>query len=319
MVVAVLGCWGGMAAGADAGKIVWKFGHVANEDHPWNKVAQRFSEIIETNSGGRLALEIYPNSTLGAEADVLNGIALGTADMTMTGGSFEPYAPVAALLEAPWAYRDENHVKMMLESEIGERIYADFKKAGFIPLFYNLRSPRNLTSNSPVKTPADIKNVKMRLSQTPLQVAMWSAAGASTTSIALAETFTALGQGVVNMQENPYDLIYSNSFFEVQKYANETEHIFSSILYVVGEKQFNALPEDVQKIVLDASKEIQQYANDLYFETKDTYKNLCVENGMQINSDVDKVAFKEVMVPAVKSFFKDDIWELYEKIVALGS
>jgi TRAP-type C4-dicarboxylate transport system substrate-binding protein len=186
-------------------------------------------------------------------------------------------------------------------------------------LFYNLRSPRNLTSNMPVKTPADIKNVKMRLSQTPLQVAMWSAAGASTTSIALSETFTALGQGVVNMQENPFDLIYANSFYEVQKYANETEHIFSSILYVVGEKQFNALPEDLQKVVLDASKEIQQYANDLYFETKDTYKNLCVENGMQINSDVDKEAFKEVMVPAVKSFFKEDIWELYEKIVALGA
>jgi tripartite ATP-independent transporter DctP family solute receptor len=317
MAAVVLVCWGDMAASAD--KIVWKFGHVSNEEHPWHKVAQRFSEILEKNSGGRLALEIYPNSTLGAEADVLNGIALGTADMTMTGSSFEPYAPVAALLEAPWAYRDESHVKLMLESEIGDRIRADFKKAGFIPLFYNLRAPRNLTSKVPVKTPDDIKNVKMRLSNAPLQVAMWSAAGASPTAIALSETFTALGQGVVDMQENPFDLIYTNSFYEVQKYANETEHVFSSILYVVGEQQFNALPEDLQKVVLDASKEVQQYADDLYFETKDTYKNLCVENGMQINSDVDKEAFKKVMVPAIKSFLKEEIWELYEKIVALGA
>jgi len=300
-------------------KIVWKFGHVANEDHPWQKVAEKFSELLSEKTNGRLSLEIYPNSTLGSEADVLNGISLGTADMTMTGGSFEPYAASAALLEAPWAYNNEEHVKKMLESEIGDSIRSDFEKAGYKPLFYSLRSPRNLTSNKPVKTPDDIKNVKMRISNTPLQVSMWAKAGAAPTSIALGETFTALSQGVVDMQENPYDMIYTNSFFEVQKYCNETQHVFSSIFYVVGMKQYNSLPDDMKKAVDEASVEIQDYANQLYYETKDYYKDLCVEKGMIINTDVDREAFRKAMMPAIKEFFKPEIYEMYEKIVALDN
>lgn len=300
-------------------KIVWKFGHVANEDHPWHKIALKFNELLEEKTNGRLSLEIYPNSTLGSEADVLNGITLGTADMTMTGGSFEPYAASAALLEAPWAYNDEEHVKKMLESEVGDTIRSDFEKAGFKPLFYSLRTPRNLTSNKPINTPADMKNMKIRVANSPLSVAMWTKAGAAPTSIALSETFTALSQGVVDMQENPYDMIYTNSFFEVQKYVNETQHVFSSIFYVVGMDQYNALPDDLKKAVDEASVEIQEYANQLYYETKDDYKKLCEEKGMIVNTDVDREAFKEAMLPAIKDFFKPEVYALYEKIQALDN
>lgn len=297
--------------------IVWKFGHTNPEEHPWNKVALKFKDIVEKESNGRLIIELYPNSTLGTEPDVLSGILLKTADMTMTGGSFEPYTPSAALLEAPWAYKDENHVKKMLESEIGKKIYQDFEDAGFHPLMYNLRSPRNLTSNVPIKTPADLRGKKMRISNTPLQVSMWSKAGATCTTIALSEVFTALSSGVVEMQENPYDMIYNNSFYEVQKYCNETEHVFSAILYVVGKEQYESLPDDLRQIVDKAAAECQPYANELYFKTKDDYKKLCEENGMQINSDVDKEAFRKVMVPAIKDYLSEDLWEMYQAIVAL--
>ena len=301
----------------DGETIVWKFGHTNPAEHPWHQVAEKFKEEVEKNSDGRLVIELYPNSTLGSEQDVLAGILLKTAEMTMTGGSFEPYAASATLLEAPWAYENEEHVKKMLESDIGAQIYSDFEAAGFHPLMYNLRSPRILTSNVPIKTPADLQGKKMRISNVPLQVAMWSAAGANCTSIALNEVFTALSSGVVEMQENPYDMIYNNSFYEVQEYANETDHVFSAILYVVGKEQYDALPDDLKKVVDDASSVCQEYANELYYETKDDYKKLCEENGMKINSDVDKEAFKEVMVPAIQEYLSEDLWQMYQDIVAL--
>lgn len=301
-----------------AEKIVWKFGHTNPAEHPWNLVAIRFKEIVEKESDGRLIIELYPNSTLGTEYDVINGILLKTADMTMTGGSFEPYAPSATLLEAPWAYKDEHHVQKMLESDIGKKIYQAYEDAGFHPLMYNLRSPRNLTSNVPIKTPADLRGKKMRISNVPLQVSMWSAAGASCTTIALSEVFTALSSGVVEMQENPYDMIYNNSFQEVQKYCNETEHVFSAIIYVVGKEQYESLPDDLRQIVDKAAEECQPYANELYFATKDDYKKLCEQDGMIINSEVDKEAFKAVMVPAIEKYLSPELWQMYQEIVALG-
>lgn len=305
------------AGAADA--IVWKFGHTNPEEHPWHKVAVKFKEIVERESNGRLIIEIYPNSTLGSEPDVLGGILLKTADMTMTGGSFEPYAPSAALLEVPWAYKDEYHVRKMIGSDIGKKIYQDFEDAGFHPLMYNLRSPRILTSNTPVKTPADMRGKKIRITNNPLQVSAWSAAGASTTMIALNEVFTALSSGVVDMQENPYDMIYNNSFYEVQKYANETEHVFSAILYVVGKDQYDALPDDLRSVVDNAAAECQPYSDELYFSTKEDYKKLCIENGMTINSEVDKEAFKAVMLPAIQKYLPAELWQMYQDIVALGN
>ena len=313
------------AAGGQGGEasptgeaIVWNFGHQVNEDNPWHFSALYFAELVEEMSEGRLVIQVFPNNTLGSEMDLLNGILLGTADMTTTAGSFEVFAPSAAMLEAPWAYRDEAHFIAMIESDIGGGILQDFRNAGFMPLFYNLRTPRMLTSNFPVHTPADMVGQRLRVPNVPLQMNMWAATGVSPTSIALTETFTALAQGVVDMQENPFDMIYNQSFFEVQQYANITEHVISAIMVVVGANQFNDLPEDLQGIVLQAAEQTQVEANRLYWEFAEHFENLLIENGMIMNHDVDRDAFREVMIPAIEEFLSPELWELYQQISALG-
>lgn len=307
----------GSSAGASAKKVKLKYDLTISLEHPWGVAASHFKDLMDKKTGGRVVVEIYPSSTSGSEADSLAGMQVGTTDMTMTGGSFAGYAKSAVLLEAPWAFNSEKDVQKMLESDVGKKIIADFEKAGYHVLWYQLRSPRQLTSNVPINTPADMRGRKMRMSGNPLHTNMWNKAGAICSAIALSETFNALSQGVVEMQENPFDFIYDNSFYEVQKYANETSHVYSVIFNVISAKKYQGLDADLRKALDEASMEMQTFVNNQYFTSKDDYRNKCEAAGMKINTNVDRTSMKNAMMPAIKDYLVsqgDGLWEMYQEI-----
>lgn len=307
---------------APAGEVVkLKYDLTVSLDHPWGQAATEFKKRLEEKSGGRFAVEIYPSSSSGSEADSLAGMLVGTTDMTMSGGSFNGYAPSATLLEAPWAYNSEKDVQNMVESEIGTSIKSDFEAAGFHVLWYQLRGARQLTSNVPINTPADISGRKMRMSGNTLHTNMWNSAGAVCSSIALGETFNALSQGVVEMQENPYDMIYDNSFYEVQKYVNETSHVYSTILNLISADLYNGLDDEMKGWLDETSVEMQQWTNDYYYEHKDDYRQKCIDAGMTINTDVDRDAIKEAMMPVIQSYLEEQgagLWDMYQQICGMS-
>ena len=242
--------------------------------------------------------------------------------MTMTGGSFNGYAPSATLLEAPWAYDSEEDVQAMIESEIGEKIIQDFEDQKFHVLWYQLRGPRELTSNVPINTPADMTGRKMRMSGNVLHTNMWNAAGAITSSIALSETFNALSQEVVEMQENPYDMIYDNSFYEVQKYVNATNHVYSTILNVINSDVYNNLDDEMKGWLNETSAEMQEWTNNYYYEHKDEYQQKCIDAGMTINEDVDREAISAAMMPTIEQFLEDQgggLLDMYKQIRELSA
>lgn len=307
---------------APAGEVVkLKYDLTVSLDHPWGQAATEFKKRLEEKSGGRFVVEIYPSSSSGSEADSLAGMLVGTTDMTMSGGSFNGYAPSATLLEAPWAYNSEKDVQNMVESEIGTSIKSDFEAAGFHVLWYQLRGARQLTSNVPINTPADISGRKMRMSGNTLHTNMWNSAGAVCSSIALGETFNALSQGVVEMQENPYDMIYDNSFYEVQKYVNETSHVYSTILNLISADLYNGLDDEMKGWLDETSVEMQQWTNDYYYEHKDDYRQKCIDAGMTINTDVDRDAIKEAMMPVIQSYLEEQgagLWDMYQQICEMS-
>lgn len=298
--------------------ITWKLSDIVTEDHNWNVGAREFARLVEEKTEGKLIIDIYPNSELGSEMEALNGILSGTVDMTISGESMANWAPLADLMAAPYAYKSEEHVQKVLESEPGEKIKEQVEEKGFKPLMYQLRTPRNLTANKEVRTPNDARGLKLRLSNTPLSIKCWEAVGCNVNVLALNEVFTGLNQGVIDSQENPYDMIYNSSFYEVQDYANETEHVVGYLFFVVGSEQFNSISEEMQGQVLEAASEAQTFINDLYFETKDEYRDKCEEKGMKIISDVDKDAFRDAMEPAIKEYFDADSYAVYESIVEMG-
>ena len=228
----------------------------------------------------------------------------------------------ATLLEAPWAYNSEEDVQAMCESDIGKGIMQDFEDAGFKVLWYQLRGPRELTSNVPINKASDLQGRKMRMSGNVLHNSMWTAAGAITSAIALSETFNALSQGVVEMQENPYDMIYDNSFYEVQKYVNQTNHVYSTIFNLLSVDIWNGLSEDQQNIITETSNEMQDWTNEYYFAHKDEYLEKLKETGMQVNEDVDRDDIKNAMMPAIEEFLKSqpgDLWTTYQAIYDLSN
>lgn len=297
-----------------AADMTLKLGHLANEDNIWNKAAVKFGEELKSLTSGRIEVQVFPNESLGKEMDLVNGMQLGTVDMTITGESLQNWAPMAALLAVPYAYKSIEHMDAVASGTIGDQIKAQIiEKAKIRPIAYFARGPRNLTTNRPIKSPADLNGLKMRVPNVPLFVDVWKALGAKPTPMAFSEVFTSLQNGTIDAQENPLALIKSASFFEVQKYVNKTEHVRSWIYLTISEITWAKLSADDQKAVLEAAARAQKYERELFI-TDD--KNLVGElqsKGMTF-VDVDGKAFAEKAKDAVLANVKAEIRPIVEDL-----
>lgn len=299
------------------GVIEWKMGHLADENHIWHKTAVQFAESVKEKTNGQLVITIYPNNALGGETDTINAIAAGTADMVISGETLQNWAPKAALMAVPYTFRDLDHVKKVVEGDIGEEIKEEIHdKAGLTALYYHTRAPRNLTSNKPIQSPEDLKGFKMRVPNVPLFLNAWKAAGANPQVMDFNEVFTGIQQGVIDGQENPVDLIQSGGLYEVQKYVNRTEHVYSWIYVLVGNKQWEALTDEQRSAVLEAAREAQELGAQLFEEEIAKIEEELKQEGMEF-VEVDQEAFRQAMEPAVREFLSDEQLDLYERILAV--
>jgi tripartite ATP-independent transporter DctP family solute receptor len=297
-----------------AAEVTLRFGHLANEQNIWHQAAERFKELVEENSDGRIEVLLYPNEQLGNEMDLINSIQLGTADMTITGESLQNWAPKAAMMAVPYAFRDAEHLRQAVESEIGEQIEAQIaERANLVPLAWFERGPRELTSNRPVRHPDDLDGIRLRVPNVPLFVSTWEALGARPTPMAFSEVFTALQQNTIQAQENPLSLIESASFNEVQDYVNLTGHVRSWIYVVIGRNRLESMPEELQQIVREAAREMQVYQAELFEQDQQRLEQALQERGMEF-VEVDTEAFAEKARPAVEAALNDEQRELFDAI-----
>ena len=225
LVLSVFVSFASAALAAD--KIVLKFGHLADEKNTWHLGALKFKELVEKNSGGRIEVKIYPNEQLGKEKDLVTSIQTGTADMGIFGETLTTFgADKTIFMATPYLLRDAAHLHKVAGGEMGKEIEAQvLEKAKLRVLGYMERGPRELTSSRAVKTPDDLKGMKIRLPNVPIFLAAWEALGAKPIPMAFSEVFTSLQQGTIEGQENPYALIASAHFYEVQKFLNKTSHV----------------------------------------------------------------------------------------------
>ena len=303
-----------IAGSAMAADMTLKLGHLANEENIWHKAAVKFGEELKALTNGRIVVEVYPNESLGKELDLINGMQLGTADMTISGESLQNWAPMAALLAVPYAYKSMEHMDKVASGEIGDKIKAQIvEKARVRPIAYFARGPRNLTSNRAIKSPADLNGLKMRVPNVPLFVDVWKALGASPTPMAFSEVFTSLQNGTIGAQENPLALIKSANFNEVQKFVNKTEHVRSWIYLVISEMKWQKLSDADKKAVMEAAKRAQAYERELFLADE---KKLVAElegKGMTF-VDVDGAAFSAKAKSAVLANVKAEIKPIVESL-----
>ncbi|AJD50584.1 MULTISPECIES: TRAP transporter substrate-binding protein [Thalassospira] len=303
-----------MSSSAIAAEMTLKLGHLANEQNSWHKAAVKFGEELSSLTDGRIDVQVFPNETLGKEIDLINGMQLGSVDMTITGESLQNWAPMAALLAVPYAYPTLEDMDAVASGEIGSKIEDQIvEKAQIRPIAYFARGPRNLTSNREIKSPDDLNGLKMRVPNVPLFLDVWKALGAQPTPMAFSEVFTSLQAGTIDAQENPLALIDSASFDEVQKFVNKTEHVRSWIYLTISEITWNNLSDEDKAAVTEAAKRAQAYERDLFAADEERLTKELQEKGMTF-VEVDKKAFAAKAKDAVLANVSDEIRPFVEEL-----
>ncbi len=299
-----------------AQELTLKLGHLANEENTWHKASVKFGEELSALTDGRIVVEVYPNESLGRELDLINGMQLGTADMTITGESLQNWAPMAALLAIPYAYRSLEHMDEIAGGEIGDAIEAQIIETAQIrPIAFFARGPRNLTANRAITHPDELNGLKLRVPNVPLFVGVWSALGAAPTPMAFSEVFTSLQNGTIDAQENPLALIKSANFNEVQSHLNKTEHVRSWIYLTIAEMTWERLSEEDQAAVMEAAARAQAYERELFLADEEALVAELEEKGMTF-VEVDAAAFAEQAKDAVLANVSDEIRPIVEGLFA---
>jgi len=262
----------------------------ANERHTWYLAMQAFAEEVKEKSGGRMEVEVYPSEQLAKEIEAIRLIQAGVIDMTVTGS-----------LLSNWI--------------IGQRVKREMLEVtGLRQLGYFVRGPRHLTTNRPIKHPDELNGMILRVPNVPSFVTAWEAMGAKPTPMAFSEVFTGLQQGTIEGQENPFSLILNAGFPEVQKYINLTEHVMSWSYPVIGEAQFQALPKDLQVILLEAAANMQAYEHELFTNNETKVKAELQKRGMTF-VEVDKAAFQAKCERAIYESLSPEMQEVYRGFV----
>ena len=305
-----------MGNSAIAAEMTLKLGHLANEQNAWHKAAVKFGEELSTLTDGRIDVQVFPNETLGKEIDLINGMQLGSVDMTITGESLQNWAPMAALLAVPYAYQTLEDMDAVASGEIGDKIEQQIiEKARIRPIAYFARGPRNLTSNREIKSPDDLNGLKLRVPNVPLFVDVWKSLGVQPTPMAFSEVFTSLQAGTIDAQENPLALIDSASFNEVQKFVNKTEHVRSWIYLTISEITWGKLSVADTEAVMEAAKRAQAYERDLFSADEERLTKELQAKGMTF-VDVDTQAFAQKAKDAVLANVSDEIRPVVEDLFA---
>ncbi|TDX29382.1 tripartite ATP-independent transporter DctP family solute receptor [Modicisalibacter xianhensis] len=268
--------------------------------HAMFKVGERLKKTIEEQTDGEMTVTLL-GTEVGGERDHLEGVSYGEYDIAL-GGSMPMtlYAPKFAAADLPFVYDSSDEARQVYEGDTGEAINKQLVANGNMRLVgLSARNPRNLTSNMPVESPEDIQGVRMRVPEIAPWVKVWEQVGALPSPIAWPEVYTSLQTGVIEMQENPVDLIYAGKLYEVQDYINRTEHVYSFFHWLMNEDFYQGLSDEDREMLLSAIDEATQWGDELVAQGQEEVYQKLKDEGMEV-VEPDVAAFREAAKPAVE-------------------
>lgn len=266
--------------------------------HIYNIGMEHFAKLVKEKTNGELDVQIFPAAQLGSERDFVEGLQLGTLEMTLTStGPMGNFVPEIKLFNLPYLFANRDEAYKILDGPIGTEIADKLQKIGIRSLGWYENGFRNVTNNvRPINTIADMKGIKIRVMEDSLFIDSMKALGASPLPMAFGELYTALEQGTVDAQENPLGNIYTSRFQEVQKYLAMTGHFYSPAMLLVSEMFYQSLSPELKKALAEAGAEARDYERQLSIDSEADYKKKLIEAGMQI-SEPDKSEFIAAVKP----------------------
>lgn len=325
---------GGGSSGAAPGETTGtlKLGHGGAPGDVLTQSVDMLNELIQEGTDGRWTVENYGASQLGNERDLVEGVSMGTVDMTLvTNAPLGNFVPEALFYDLPGLYQDLDHVHAVAESSlIDDHLAPALLEKNLRLLGITDGGFRNITnSRGPIETLDDLQGIKMRVQESPMIMATYGAIpGVSPVPVPIGDLYTSLDQGIVDAQENPAILVRDFKFYEVQDYMTLTQHSYFPRHFLINESVWSSLSPDDQKVFQDAIDQVVTFKNGYYASENQNAIDQLEAEGMSINEPAKSFAGElgDLMRAEVYPQFYQDIGggdakkgeQIIQQIIDLG-
>ncbi len=310
-----------MFAGSANAETTLRFGYEAPRSDTQHTAAKKFNDLLKEKSKGEIKLSLFPDSTLGNAQTMIGAVRGGTIDIEMSGSpNFSGLEPKLNVIDIPFIFKNREHAYAVLDGEIGQGLLKDLEAQGLKGLAFWEVGFRSFTnSKHPVKTPEDIKGLKVRTNQNPMYIQAFTLLGANPVPMPLSELYTALETRAVDAQEHPIGIFWSAKLYEVQKHLSLTNHGYTPLIVVMNKAKFDSFSPELQQAILDSAKEAGNYQRQLNLENEKDIITKLQKAGIEVIEEVDNKPFKAIIEADVrKAFIEKNGSELVEKIDGLA-
>jgi TRAP-type transport system periplasmic protein len=283
-----------------------RFGHVVQQGHPISLGAQKFAELVAERSGGKIKVQELGGGTIGGEAQQLSAVQGGVQDMTLPsatimGGVVKEFT----LLDIPFSFTKAEQVDALVQGPFGQALMGKLADKGMVGLAFWETGFRNFTnSRKPVVNVDDLKGLKLRVIPNPMFMESFSALGTNPVPMAFPELYGALESKAMDAQENPFSVVLTSKFYEVQKFLSVTNHVYTANPVVISKRTWDRMSPQEQKIIQDSAREAGEYQRKLSREASANARKELEAKGMQIN-DVPAATLarmRELTQPVAEKF-----------------
>ena len=270
-----------------------KLGVVTKPGSAQNIAAEKFKELIEQRSKGNIKIQIFHSASLGNETEILQQVQMNTVQMAIiTGGPFDTFDPIVRVVNYPFLFKNNEQADQVLDGPLGAQILKSLESSGFKGLCFSENGFRNLTNNKqPVKSPKDIKGLKIRVMASTIHKAIWQDLGANPTPMPW-PIYTELEQGVIDGQENPLWVMEVYKFYEIQKYMTLTRHVYSFHIDVASLIWWKTLDSKTQDMIQKTMYEAAVYQRKQNRDNNAARLKFLKEKGMKVEEHPDIAAFR---------------------------
>jgi TRAP-type transport system periplasmic protein len=278
--------------------VTLKAGYNTVRQYPHARAIERFVNRVAERTGENLQIQTFPSEQAGNERQMLDAIILGNLDIAkVSTGVISTVVPEFGVFDLPYVFRDLNHMMATIKSKVGQDLVAKLEARNVKVLFWMEQGTRSFyTASKPVRTPSDLKGMKIRTIASPVMVDTINALGASATPMGFGDLYLGLKSGVVDGAENAPDAIWYAKHYEVAKYFTITNHFRTPVVVVMNKAKFDALPPEYKEIIMVTAQETQDWAGTLYSQVSAALMSSLKKAGMTI-IDADEQAFRKAVEP----------------------
>jgi tripartite ATP-independent transporter DctP family solute receptor len=286
----------------------WKGWNIHVEGYPNTIALDKFAELLNAKSGGKMQLKMYHAGTLGSQPDAIEQVRLGGLEIAnFSLGPLGPVVPEANVVSLPFIFKDPDHAFRVLEGKAGDMINEGMAKKGLVSLAWYDGGARSFyNSKKPIKTPADVTGMKVRVMNNDLYSGMISALGGNPSPMAFSEVYQSLKTGVVDGAENNWPSYESTGHYEVAKYYSLSQHLIIPETLCINAAVWDTLSADEQKILKEAAQESALLQRKLWKERSKASEEKVLAGGAVFNTIPDKSAFQDAMKPVYEKFLTDN-------------